>query len=278
MYLEEPWNGLDFGELRSILHQPPSRQNWSHLCALLDRFRGSEDTHAAINYASQLLLNWPDCYRRAPMHWLLSRCTHPPLLNVEAWGIVRALDLSSELLSLMTIAALPELCHGITDLSLEGQSTKAIRIIAALATLSIPLATLRVHHWGTAPSRLTRQLASASFPHLHTLHIAHARLDLDAITLLCRAPWAAQVTRLDLPHNLLQDDAVELLLAHMPLLTHLNLSGNHLSAGCMRDLMRSRRRIHTLLLNHNVTGAAAQVTPSLRSPSDAYQSVKKRKR
>lgn len=61
----------DFGELRSLLHRPPTRQNWVALCDEIERWDSgsSELLTVVLPYAEKLLENYPDTLRVMPASW-----------------------------------------------------------------------------------------------------------------------------------------------------------------------------------------------------------------
>lgn len=269
---------LDFGELRSLLHKPASRTSWARLCTLIESWTSTSDVTSAVDYTQQMLSSWPAPYRLAPLTWTLAVCRTQHTGEFVPWRLVRALDLSTSLLAQVELAHMEPLLAPLEEISLDGQSALAIRFITALLPHELPLKTLHIHHWGTSPTRLTRQLANASLHQLRTLSIAHSRLDHEAIDALLDSPWLAHIERLELPNNLLHDHTVELLLARMPRLMHLNLSGNQLSLDGVRALLHSTRSppLHTLLLNHNAYPSPTQTKSLFSTPLNGLKRVEKK--
>lgn len=61
-----------FGELRSLLQQPPSEATWLELCELIERAwldHPDECVDAMLPYATQALERWPDALRKMPGNW-----------------------------------------------------------------------------------------------------------------------------------------------------------------------------------------------------------------
>jgi hypothetical protein len=61
---------FDFGELRSLLQQAPSRQVWAALCALVDSPAWDEAAEQWLPYAAEIMeRGWPDALREWPELW-----------------------------------------------------------------------------------------------------------------------------------------------------------------------------------------------------------------
>ncbi len=272
-----PYRTTEFGELRSLLHQQASRQNWERICAFMDQQGTDHQLAAAVDYANTLLEPWPIHYRLAPLAWTMSMCQNPDLLS---WRLVRALELDTSLLTHIHATTLTPLLAPINALTIHGQTHHAIRLIQSLHDLPpLAITTLNIHQWGTSPARLTGYLARTDFPDLRALRIADSRQNHASITPLLMAPWLHQIERLELPNNLLQDATIQALLEHMPRLTHLNLSGNQLSLQGVRALLHSTRHppLHTLLVHHNVYPSATQTEVLFRTPLNGLEPVVKKK-
>ena len=82
---------FDFGELRSLLQQPPSAQVWEALCALVFPAKWEKTADQWLPYAQdQLDRRWPDDLRVMPLKWAQRK--RPP----SALQLVRHLSLSYE--------------------------------------------------------------------------------------------------------------------------------------------------------------------------------------
>lgn len=85
---------VDFGDVRSLLQQPPSHQSWAQLCAWVERSDDEELEQAVLPYVRQHLSRWPDRMRAAPRAWL-DRMLQDSKKRVPAMALVSVLDLRS---------------------------------------------------------------------------------------------------------------------------------------------------------------------------------------
>lgn len=243
----------DFGELRSLLHRPPSPASWGMLCDLIERWPARHVEQVIVPYAARALQRWDDALRVAPTRWVLRACEGH---RVPGWGLVRTLRLSPlvipNLAAARSFASSDELAV-VRRLEVEGGSLVEVWFECILAApMSGRLEALTVSSWELSPSRLTQLLASRSMPGLSRLGLSHDRLDAAALRELLRAPWIDRVRLLDLSHNRLGDDAAWLLARTAPArLEHLNLSHNDIADAGARALLRTMSGLKTLTLQGN---------------------------
>ena len=83
-----------FGEIRSLLQQPPSEQVWRGLCALVDASWGDDQFEELLfPYILEHLRRWPDALRvMPPGWWALSDHAKPSVLQ----KLARVVDLGRE--------------------------------------------------------------------------------------------------------------------------------------------------------------------------------------
>ena len=82
---------MDFGELRSLLNQPPSELGWRRVCWFLERAwttHRPEATRSWLPYAESHLESWPDALRRCPTRWARHLIVEP---DFEPGRLVRQL-------------------------------------------------------------------------------------------------------------------------------------------------------------------------------------------
>lgn len=77
-----------FGQLRSFLHQAPTREGFEQICALVDALPSDEAQDQAVPYALDHLKRWPLALRRLPqpslMRWLRGEAA-PASLALARW-------------------------------------------------------------------------------------------------------------------------------------------------------------------------------------------------
>ena len=106
-----------FGEVRSLLQQAPTAQNWEALCQHVSDWGEPGFAESALPYILSHLERWPDHLRRAPLRWAegLARgaaLEFAPMVRVLD---ARALNLKNE--DMWTLARAPIMKH-VTGLNL----------------------------------------------------------------------------------------------------------------------------------------------------------------
>jgi hypothetical protein len=200
---------MAFGDLRSILHQPPSHDGWAALCAALEAL-SEADHEQATAYATQQLAPWPDALRQLPTHRLI------PFLQDH-----------------------PHPIHALTRaLTLDRPPHPTLLALGSCAQLR----PVRILHISALPSSRDGgddPLFDATFAHahLHTLRLERGDCGLAVARALSRAA-------LDQLHTLALDDmavsrdaARALSAARLPALTHLSLAGNHPARAGLASLL-----------------------------------------
>jgi hypothetical protein len=87
---------IDFGELRSLLNEPPSEWAWQQLCALVFPWELEACAEQWLPYAEDMLdRGWPDALRVWPQRWMANR-------QPSAAQLVRAVQLTDPSRGLLT--------------------------------------------------------------------------------------------------------------------------------------------------------------------------------
>lgn len=197
-----------FGQVRSLLHQPPSGLVWSQLCAVIDDWPPSPHlTYEVLPYTQELLSSWPtSIFRPAPYKWWSISSPLDTTLRSAAMPLANGLSFWGATLDLTKLRALVELCarHRFTHLDLS-RSTLGVSGAKALAAMP--------------------QLAQ-----LLALYVAKNQLGQEGARALTQSPHLKTLERLDLSENALQLAGLDVILelGAWPALKHLELYGNEL--------------------------------------------------
>ncbi|MEM1350027.1 MAG: hypothetical protein AAGI01_15810 [Myxococcota bacterium] len=243
-----------FGDLRSLLMQPPTPVGWRSMCGLLERWAeraGFEER--VMPYVMDHLAPWDDTLRVAPLKWgeqlMKGRPTPQMLLaaTLDLTGRHPIEDVGAEVLaSSPWVANLRRL--------VLGRQSLGVRAARALA---------RSEHLGNLTSL-----------DLHANHLHGA-----GVRVLCNGKGLAAVKALNLHHNQLDGRDVEVLVRSSMgrKLERVNLSGNDLSPAGLLAISRSPEPLawRALLLNTcsirwagaKALGDAAHVLPKLHTLS-----------
>lgn len=206
-----------FGELRSVLHQPPSPAVWDQLCDLLDGWHRADLVQTALPYAQDHLRSWPDALRVCPLAWIDSlrqRKPHPALPLVRVVNDPHAFN--------ATLSGLAEQPLPLTALRARGyidhQGVQALARWPSLAGLEmLDLSRCRISSGAVA-------LADGLGPALRQLYLSHCALGDDALQAIVRSPGATKLEVLRLDGNLATDAGV-LALAELPCMETLRVLG-----------------------------------------------------
>lgn len=213
----------DFGELRSLLAQPPDPERWSALCALLERWPDGALEEQALPYAQSHLERWPELLRAAPWSWVQRAIlgAAPP-----CFAIIRALDLRGHHLrdDQMARLAVSPLLEPVRQLYLSGVKCgpawlqmlvrgRLRRLDAlyldrcgigdrGLEVLTGWEGLASVRELGVEQCWITREGAAALAAHapeqLHTLDLGGNPIDVPALEILVRSPLRRQLQELSL--------------------------------------------------------------------------------
>lgn len=194
----------DFGELRSLLAQPPSKIGWVRLCMLLDeayRARPEEVAKLWVPYAERALASWPASLRVSPTQWFVPlELGH----TVPMLTLVRVLDWSDSEISYNTISMLiqcPELAHlESLDLSHNLLEDDALAMILGGACWHRSLRQLNVSSCGIAEASLTLALTRFRCVALRELDLSDNWMIADSLGLLLAHESLARLDSLILKH------------------------------------------------------------------------------
>ena len=275
-----------FGELRSILHEPPSASAWNRLCAILEVHAQHPErmSQRVLPYALQGLKRWPDALRVCPRRWLedraytwvlvsLTRCVHLARAGMDDQGLrrvlskppissVRVLDLRHNWVRALgahhvsvsnTLTNVTHLFLGYNQIADEGaQSILESGRLGALTHLDLMRNGLSANALAYAPEQ------SALLERLQALNMGHNWLGERGAELLGARTWA-HLRHLNLHANALGDVGCARLFEHperFAALEHLDLGHNNLGPRSAQTLawQLPHERIKTLSLQDNRLG------------------------
>ena len=227
---------IDFGEVRSLAHQPPSAQAWAELSALLEQAPQAQARQLLLPYLSRQLERWPDALLEAPLEWLARALSghEVPLL-----ALARTLD--AELLTPQELIELAQrgLLDGLRALRVQAHGPRVATLHEVLkAAPALRLHTLELR--GPLPEDALRGLvAHPTAPRLRTLSVQGAALGLRVAQRLGHSPALRGLERLTLRDAQLDAPMAQALAkaAHLPNLRALSLSGSSFAPGAMRELL-----------------------------------------
>lgn len=197
-------NAPGFGDLRSLLAQPPGKIGWVRLCLLLDeayRAHPEEVAQLWVPHAQRALASWPAPVRVCPTQWFVPlELGH----TVPMLTLVRALDWSNAALSYKTISTLtqcPELAHlESLDLSFNHIEDDALVMILGDASWHRSLRQLKVASCGITEASLTLALTRFRCDALRVLDLSGNWMIADALGLLLASECLARLDSLILKH------------------------------------------------------------------------------
>lgn len=204
-----------FGEIRSVLAQPPDPMRWRHLCQLLDH---ATDRHAIITQALPYIM--------AHLHaW-------PEHMRVASPGAHKSILENTLLPPSLALCAHIDLSHN-AILSTSRLTTNRLRQLADSSLFLASATHLDVSGQPIGNQALLAITDSPHFSHLHTLHLDNTCVDLPGLELALPTLHleSSALERLTLSHLKLTDDTFELLFerGYLHQLEHLDLSHNALS-------------------------------------------------
>lgn len=252
---------VEFGQWRSILHQPPDRARWEQLTLMAEDIFAREPIRADqhwMPYAQWHLTKWPDAFRELPARW------HFRLSRAELYGplgLVRHAKLERKKLieALINHRDLTAL----TGLDLSHAQAEDALLVLGMARQRVKLLNLRQNKLdGELLGRLlqgpawqglyaldlsqnplgrrgAQALIEAKLPSLKRLWLGGSAIGAAGLTRLNDSALFTQLERLDLSElELSLDSALELnVSASWSKLTHLSLRRNRLSIHALRALL-----------------------------------------
>ncbi len=244
---------MSFGDVRSLLNQPPSAGAWEALCALLDAFSPDALDAQVLPYVEGMTRRWPEALCVAPQRWVLDVLagTHRPF-----WSIVRALDLSclyltpEQILTLLADAQLERV--NLLAMSSNRIGPEGARILAARADLG-QLHTLDLGFNGLKVEGARALKQAQSFGGLRALVLDSNGLGGAGLRALASASWWRQLERLDLRDNKLDTESMARGLAKTPRLRAVKLDHNTIGVGRLGQVLGAcdeTMRLHTLELRY----------------------------
>lgn len=181
-----------FGEIRSLLHQPPSSHSWVSLCEALRAMPADERLDQALSYAESILSRWPDHLRLMPERWMDTIGPVPSLEELHpAAPLARALVFDVLDDARIDEILLSELVSPLHIISFESSSGFGQRARARLTTL--------VH--------------SPYLDALAHLSLWGRHLRASGIMALADARWLEQLRSLNLGANYIGDEGLRELLS-----------------------------------------------------------------
>ncbi len=260
----------EFGEIRSLLHQPPSEEAWGKLCRLIDRWDEGDLHTQIIPYVLSNLRRWPAHLRLAQPAWLDLELAgaKPP-----QWQLVRAIACDGRVLDYTLCQALNQrlITHDIVALQARNthiESREMQQFVNEEAQQH-----LRLLDWSQSSMDEVSLHAFAHaiyYTQLHTLRFNDSPLGNQGVATLCQAPNLPSLHTLELRNTRIGLLGLEEL-GHATFttqLTHLDLSDNHLGSRGAAALVQRHvlGSLHQLTLKNCMLGvdgaeALAQATP-----------------
>lgn len=202
-----------FGELRSILQEPPSPQSWAKLCLVIERFGPGELERVALPYACAHLTRWPITMRALPHRWLVLLLSGR---SVPWMPLVRHLDMSSSALlhdvacaALMRQPAL-EYLDSLCIKSVERVSFRGVQLLLSSPHLH-NLGALKLSGLGLYDQTLEAILSQLRAVALRRLDLSQNSLTLRGLEGLLHTPGLQKLSALNLSDNPLGDIGAKLL-------------------------------------------------------------------
>lgn len=195
-----------FGELRSMLHRPPSREVWRELCLLAYLLEGDVFEERMLPYMLGAMERWPDELREAPRRWLydlIRRQRHPfPQLRLVRHLRFEEFSTIREFGAAGAVARSQDLSH-ITHLSFETCWLRGLQPVRTLVEMPAcaGLRALVVDNDGSGIYGLVPFLDEHPFEELRELGLRGLELRDGDLEALASAPWFDEIESLDLGGN-----------------------------------------------------------------------------
>lgn len=201
----------DFGELRSLLQQPPSSVGWAQLCQSLDRWPKSTLRQVALPYAQGNVSRMPVALRDAPTRWvdqLMRGRLH------DGMALVRKLDLSGRRLG---PAAVKPICALLNAMTIEVISLRSMELDAAVMSVL---------------------MAQPFWAHVREADFGGNAFGRAGVKAILSSSQLTRVERLGLEDVWLDDEGFKLLASaqNLPSLRHLELGRNHFTYNIKHEL------------------------------------------
>lgn len=254
---------IEFGQWRSILHQPPDRARWEQLTLMAEDIFARDPIQAEqhwLPYAQWHLAKWPDAIRELPPRWhfRLSRAEPYTPLNLVRHAKIERKKLIEALIAhpnLGTITGL-DLSHAqaedaILALGLARRRFKQLNLRQNKLDGELLGKLLQGDAWqglyaldlsqNPLGRRGAQALVEAKLPALKRLWLGGSAIGAAGLTRVNESALFTQLERLDLSElELSLDSALELnVSASWSKLTHLSLRRNRLNLHALRALLRA---------------------------------------
>jgi hypothetical protein len=191
---------IDFGELRSLLNEPPSEWAWQQLCALVFPWELEACAEQWLPYAEDMLdRGWPDALRVWPQRWMANR-------QPSAAQLVRALRLTSptRAQTAQVYAALTRHAPPITTLALKprlngDEASLVTGLLEAMPTLDA----LELTGFGLLqPARWRLLTETPTMERLERLELSGTAQHVDGVTALLARGARLRALRIEAaPHG-----------------------------------------------------------------------------
>lgn len=239
--------GFLFGEIRSVLQQPPSASRWEELCHYVSEWSGPEDfAEVVLPYIlSHLELGWPEWLRRSPLRWRegLARGASLPFMPMVRVLDASRLGLRNE--DLLTLARAPMMRSSASALDLSHN----------------PFGWRGLMHVFESAPRLEE---------VRALSLDHTGVGAEGVRLIAETPALHGLEVLSLAQLDVSPESLRTLAMsqHLSALHTVNLSGNNLSERHIEALTDGAcfARWHTLLLHDNPLRSRGAIRLFYRAP------------
>lgn len=284
----------NFGDLRSLLHEPATAESWERFTALVERFDWEAEHAPFLDYVDEGASRWADDERIAPLGWVSAliqdravfamRWVRTMMLPVVRDGALGALPSRPELSALSGLIAWrwPDINELLAllrspqlgplrrlDLSYTALDEVFMGHLCELPWFGAHVEELQLHHISLTQGGVD-WLGSALPSSIQALGLAFNPLDERSYNALFRDRELAALRRLDLRRTSTDDRCVERLVAGQPLanMAQLFLSDNPLTMSGLAQLMSKPALIERLeqLALDDVKVGDAGVTLLARQP------------
>jgi hypothetical protein len=213
----------DFGDIRSLLAQPPGEDTFSVLCWML----GGEDTlveeHVLV-YVEEHLRRWPaGIERQIPMHWLdaleYASWAHPGLRFCNAFKFEdHSHHLVEDVQRAFQNPALANIKH--VDLGSHWEARELLQAIGE-DTCHIRPESLTVRYINLPVDELEAISQHPNFANLRVLDLRYTGLRDEQLMMLANSPTLRSLEELKLQGNRFTSEGIEAL-ARSPILANVN--------------------------------------------------------